>query len=230
MTRAVIPVAIAVTVCIGTFVLFSQRRNQTSAPPVAATDAERRILSVIQQARQTGKVFLEVPESSGRTLRLLTESVGAKSVIEVGTSTGYSGLWFCLALVNTGGKLTTFEMDRGRAATARRHFQQAGVEDRVTIVEGDAHQNVGRFTGPIDVVFLDADKEGYIDYLSVLLPAVRPGGLIIADNINMAPDYERSVTTSPQLETVFVGGMSITLKKRSAETAQVNAGLLAGLL
>ena len=65
-----------------------------------------------------GRIYLSVPVSDGRVLRLLTEAVGAKTVVEIGTSTGYSGLWFCLALQKTGGKLTTFEIDSGRAATA----------------------------------------------------------------------------------------------------------------
>lgn len=90
-------------------------------------------------------------------------------------------------MVNADGRLTTFEIDGGRAATARRHFEQAGVENRVTLIEGDAHEKIRRIGGPVDIVFLDADKQGYLDYLNRLLPSVRPGGLIIADNIEMAP-------------------------------------------
>jgi predicted O-methyltransferase YrrM len=138
-------------------------------------------------------------------------------VVEIGTSTGYSGLWFCTALQNTGGKLTTFEIDPGLAALARKHFQQAGVQDIVTIVEGDAHQTVTKLKGPVDIVFIDADKEGYLDYLNKLLPLVRPGGLILAHNVDTAPDYVRAVTTNPDLETTFFSlgnGLGITLKKR----------------
>ena len=91
-------------------------------------------------------------------LRLLTEAAGAKNVVEIGTSTGYSGLWLCLALESTGGKLTTFEIDPGRAMTAREHFRKAGVERMVDLVEGDAHETVTRLKEPIDVVFIDAEK------------------------------------------------------------------------
>jgi predicted O-methyltransferase YrrM len=216
MTRIIIPVIIAAGFGVIGVTILAQRgaRNlAANAPPIASTEAERRILSVLDQARERGQVYLQVPVSSGRMLRVLTETVGAKSVVEIGTSTGYSGLWLCLALVNTGGNLMTFEIDHSRAETARRHFQQAGVAGTVTVIEGDAHVNIKRVNGPVDVVFLDADKEGYVDYLKQLLPVVRPGGLIIADNIEMAPDYEKLITTSPQLETVFSGGMSITLKK-----------------
>jgi predicted O-methyltransferase YrrM len=147
---------------------------------------------------------------------VLAESTGAKQVVEIGTSTGYSGLWFCLALQPTGGHLTTFEIDHGRAMEARTHFQEAGVSDMVTIVEGDAHKNVSQVKGPIDLLFIDADKEGYVDYLNRLLPLVRPGGLIVAHNIDMVPEYVSAVNANPKLETIFYmegGGMGITLKK-----------------
>lgn len=172
---------------------------------------------MLDEAQRSGDVYLQVPLADGRMLRILTELTGAKSVVEVGTSTGYSGLWFCLALQKTGGKLTTFEIDAGRAARARKHFQQAGVDGIVNLIEGNAHQNVTQVKGPVDVVFIDADKEGYVDYLSKLLPMVRPGGLILAHNVEMVPDYVKTVTTSPDLETVFYmegGGLAITLKKR----------------
>ena len=188
-----------------------------AAPPLAKTEAERRILAVLDQARSSGDVYLEVPITDGRMLRLLTEAAGARNVVEIGTSTGYSGLWLCLALQKTGGKLTTFEIDPGRAAEARKHFQQAGVGPMVTVVEGDAHENVKRLKEPIDVVFIDADKQGYVDYLSRLLPLVRPGGLILAHNVDSAPEYVKAVTTNPDLETVFYmqgTGLGVTLKKR----------------
>jgi caffeoyl-CoA O-methyltransferase len=158
-----------------------------------------------------------VPVTDGRMLRLLTEAAGAKNVVEIGTSTGLSGLWLCLALQKTGGKLTTFEYDAGRAATAREHFKKAGVDPLVTVVEGDAHQTIARLKEPIDVLFIDADKEGYADYLKKLLPLVRPGGLILAHNVDMVADYDRLVTSNPALETLFYmegGGLGITLKKR----------------
>jgi len=199
----------------------AQRRGMRASdsfekPPTAKTDQEKRILGVLDEARRSGDVYLEVPVADGRMLRLLTETADAKNVVEVGTSTGYSGLWLCLALIKTGGKLTTFEYDAGRASHARRHFQQAGVDRIVTIVEGDAHQTIRQAKGPVDFAFLDADKS-YLDYLNKIQPLVRPGGLILAHNIEMVPDYVNAVTTSPDLETVFYmqgAGLGITLKKR----------------
>jgi len=127
---------------------------------------------------------MNVPVLDGRLLRLLTETIGAKHVVEVGTSNGYSGIWLGLALQKTGGKLATYEIDADRASLARENFKRAGVDEVITLVEGDAHENVKKIKEPIDLLFLDADKEGYVDYLNKLLPLVRPGGLIVGHNIN----------------------------------------------
>ena len=185
--------------------------------PLANSEVEKKVLAVLDEAQRTGAMYMNVPVTDGRMLRLLTEAAGARNVVEIGTSTGLSGLWLCLALQKTGGKLTTFEYDAGRAATARGHFKKAGVDQLVTVVEGDAHQTIARLKEPIDVVFIDADKEGYVDYLKKLLPLVRPGGLILAHNVGMVADYNRLVTSNPALETLFYmegGGLGITLKKR----------------
>jgi predicted O-methyltransferase YrrM len=186
-------------------------------PPLAKTESEKRILATLDEVVKNGDLYANVPAADGRMLRILAESVQAKQVVEFGTSTGLSGLWFCLALEKTGGKLTTFEYDSGRAAAARANFKRAAVDRLVTIVEGDAHQTFKKFKDPIDVVFIDADKEGYVDYLKQVLPLVRPGGLILAHNVEMADEYIAALKTNPDLDTVFYmsgGGLSVTLKKR----------------
>jgi predicted O-methyltransferase YrrM len=164
--------------------------------------------------------MMNVPIEDGRLLRVLTEAVNAKHVVEIGTSNGYSGIWFCLALQSTGGKLTTYEIDAQRAALARENFKKAGVDNMVTLVEGDAHKEATKLKEPIDVLFIDADKEGYLDYLNKLSPLVRPGGLILAHNMDMrgqVQNYIEAVTSDPNLETAFQGrgqGLGVTLKKR----------------
>jgi hypothetical protein len=93
---------------------------------VPKNDREKKILAVLDEMDQNQRRgSMSVPVNDGRLLRILAESTGAKHVVELGTSIGYSGLWFCLALENTGGKLTTFEIDEGRAATARENFKRA---------------------------------------------------------------------------------------------------------
>ena len=202
-------------------VSFSQERPVSESlpvnPPVAQTEAERKIVAVLDHMVKFNQTYLSVPSQDGAALRLLAEAADAKNVVEIGTSTGYSGLWFCLALQKAGGHLTTFEIDHERAAMARGHFQDAGVENLVTIVEGDAHEQVAKLKMPIDVAFIDAEKPGYVDYLSKLLPLVRPGGLILAHNVEMVPDYVKAVTTNPDLETIFYmqgAGLAVTLRKR----------------
>jgi caffeoyl-CoA O-methyltransferase len=191
-----------------------QRAPVVNQPPVAGSPAEKRVLGVLDQMVTGRELYLAVDADNGRMLRLLAETAGAKNVVEIGTSTGYSGLWLCLALQNTGGRLKTFEIDPARAEQARKHFEQAGVDGLAEVVVGDAHAMVKRLKDPIDLLFLDADKEGYASYLQALLPLVRPGGLITADNVAMAPDYVKAVTTDPQLDTVFFGRFAVTLKKR----------------
>jgi predicted O-methyltransferase YrrM len=200
---------------------FSQRRElrgyDPAKPPLANSETEKKILDTLDGIVKAHQTYLNVPMLDGRALRLLTEAAGAKSVIEIGTSTGYSGLWFCLALQRTGGHLTTFEIDHQRAEMARGHFKEAGVDKLVTIVEGNAHEQVAKATGPADIAFIDADKEGYVDYLHKVLPLVRPGGLILAHNVDMAPDYVKAVTTNPALESIFYmegNALAVTLKKR----------------
>ena len=201
-------------------VVLSQSRGVSGFHASNSSDereAETKIQAVLDEMVKAHETYLSVPVQDGRALRLLTEATGARYVVEIGTSTGYSGLWLCLALQKTNGRLTTFEIDHQRATMAREHFKEAGVEKMVTVVEGDAHEQVAKLKGPIDIAFVDADKGGYVDYLNKLLPLVKPGGLILAHNVDMVPDYVKAVTTSRDLETILYregGGLAVTLKKR----------------
>ena len=198
-------------------------RRTLTRHPRARDEAEKRIIAVMDdmqdnQARGMGNVLPE----DGRLMRMFTEAIEAKTVVEVGTSNGYSAMWFCLALRSTGGRLITHEIDPKRIAMAKDNFKRAGVEDLITLVEGDAHETITRLKGPIDVVLLDAEKEGFTDYLKKLLPLVRPGGLIIAHDSSgqayMMEDYFKAIAENPDLETVFVDasrwGVCITRKMR----------------
>jgi caffeoyl-CoA O-methyltransferase len=194
--------------------------SELSKPMRPKDDGEKRILAAIEQARQ-GERYANVSTADGRLLRQLAESIGAKRIVELGTSTGESGLWFSMALRKTGGKLFTHDIDPGRISVARENFKKGGVEDLIIITEGDAHQTAIKNTDPIDLLFIDAEKEGYDGYLKELLPYVRPGGLIVAHNMKRPapnPRYIEAITTNPDLDTSFVlmdgAGIGITLKKR----------------
>jgi len=193
------------------------------APHLAKDELEQRVLDALEKMRQ-GPRFANVSPTDGRLLRLLAETIGAKRVVEIGTSTGESAVYLALALKRTGGHLFTHEIDPHRARVAQENFKLAGVDDVITVVLGDAHETVKRYREdkqPIDMVFLDADKEGYIDYLEKLLPLVRPGGLIVAHNMNPRqadPRYLKAITQDPKLETAFLlmegAGVGVTMKKR----------------
>ncbi|MEZ6101059.1 MAG: class I SAM-dependent methyltransferase [Pirellulaceae bacterium] len=187
---------------------------------IAKSPEEQRIVDALKEMWQ-GERHLNVSAMDGRLLRMLTESCNAQRVVEIGTSTGESALWLAMALRTTGGKLWTHEIDAGRAATARKNFEKAGVNGIITVIEGDAHETVTQHTEPIDILFLDADKEGYIDYLDKLLPLVKPGGLIIAHNMNTRqadPRFVKAITEDKNLETLILlkegMGLGVTLKKR----------------
>jgi caffeoyl-CoA O-methyltransferase len=188
--------------------------------PLAKDEAEKRILEALEEMSRGG-LGMSAPRDDARLLRLLVESSGAKHAVELGTFRGYSSIWMCLGLRTTGGRLTTFEIDKRNADLSRQNFRRAGVEPLVTLIEGDAHKEVSRLKEPIDLVFIDADKEGYLDYLNQLLPVVRPGGLIVAHNINATmadPAYIKAITTNASLETLFINagndGISVSMKKR----------------
>jgi caffeoyl-CoA O-methyltransferase len=103
-----------------------------TAATVPKDEAEKKILAVLADINANQRRGnMTVPEQDGRILRVLAESIAAKHVVEIGTSVGYSGIWFCLALRSTGGKLTTFDIDPDRSAKARENFKRAGVEPMV---------------------------------------------------------------------------------------------------
>ncbi len=193
--------------------------------PVAKDADEKKILDVLAEMNQKERGgMMNVSPADGRLIRMLVETMDAKKAVEIGCSNGYSGIWTCLGLRKTGGKLITHDIDEGRAKLARENFKRAGVDGIVTLVMGDAHETVKKLEGPIDILFIDADKEGYGDYLKQLLPKVRPGGLILGHNTAMARGSDdmggfiKAITTDPALDTLFLNpggqGMSLSIKKR----------------
>ena len=143
-----------------------------SKPPLPKDDGEKRILDALEQARG-GERYANVSTADGRLLRQLTEARGCQAGRRAGHLDRRVGLWFSLALRKTGGKLYTHDIDPGRIAVARENFKKAGVDDLIVITEGDAHQTAPQNKDPIDILFIDAEKEGYAAYLKELLP-LRP--------------------------------------------------------
>ena len=190
------------------------------SPPLAKNDQEKQALAALDEMTK-GQWHLNVTTREGRVLRQLTEAVGAKRVVEIGTSSGYSTIWLALAARATGGHVFTHEIDPEKVKIARANFKKAGLDDAITIIEGDAHETIKQHKEPIDVLFLDAEKKGYVDYLDQLSPLIRPGGLILGHDMHRPmpdPRYIEAVTKNPDLDTSFIMmesfGISMTLKKR----------------
>jgi len=197
----------AVTVTTSAFAQRGRRQPaaENTAPPMPADEFERNAFDVLADI-QKNQHYLNVSRDDGRMLRIFVELANTKKAVELGTSTGYSGIWIALGLRRTGGRLITFEIDRDRAAVAAANFKRAKVDDLIEIVVGDAHKEAGKVSGPLDLVFSDADKEGYLTYFRDLAPKLRVGGLFVSDNMAIPepdPAYIKAITTSPAYETVF---------------------------
>jgi predicted O-methyltransferase YrrM len=118
----------------------------------------------------------------GALLRVLATAIGARRILEIGTAIGYSGIWLAGALP-AGGMLITMEKDPDRAKTARLNFERAGVADRVSVMVGDAGIIIAKVAGPFDLIFQDGAKPLYPVLLDRLVDRLRPGGLLISDNV-----------------------------------------------
>jgi len=118
----------------------------------------------------------------GALLRVLACAVGARRILEIGTAIGYSGIWLAGALPRDG-MLFTMEMNPERAAVAREYFGRAGLAERVTVIVGDAQRMIAKVAGPFDLIFQDGDKQAYTPMLDRLVALLRPGGLLVTDNV-----------------------------------------------
>lgn len=137
---------------------------------------------LMARAVAAGLPDIAVSADVGRLLSLLVSMTRAEAVLEVGTLAGYSGIWMARALA-PGGRLTTLEKEPRHADFARAAFRDAGVLERVELVLGDALETLPRMRGPYDVVFLDAVKTDYPRYFELVRDTIRPGGLLVADNV-----------------------------------------------
>lgn len=127
---------------------------------------------------------MNVPAEDGRALHDIIVSRRYTKALEIGTSTGHSGIWIAWALSKTGGKLITIEVDPGRHREALANFKAAGVAGYIDARLGDAHELVPALPGPFDFVFSDADKDWYTKYFRAVYPKLAAGGCFAAHNIS----------------------------------------------
>ena len=141
-------------------------------------------------------------------LHLLVKIAGARRILEVGTSGGYSTIALAAAARETGGRVTTLEIDPVKIERAGRNLAEAGVDDLVTIRQGDALQALPGLDGPFDLIFLDFEKELYLEALNPLVDLLRPGGLLLADNLlshaEELASFRQAAEAHPELECLLV--------------------------
>lgn len=178
----------------------------------------------------------------GALLRTLASACGARRILEIGTAIGYSGIWLAGALPD-GGKLTTVDIDAERARRARENFARAGFSDRVEVLVGDAAGIVSRLEGPFDFIYQDGAKSLYTPLLDPLVARLRPGGLLVTDNVlwdgevvpayldrpkrsaestRLIAEYNERLAAHPELLTSIVplrDGVAIAVKKDIAPRA-----------
>ena len=143
-------------------------------------DPHERLAVIDREGRGEG-LPLVYPDT-GALLHTLARTCGARRILEIGTAIGYSTLWMATALPPDGA-LITMEYDAARAARARDHFAAAGYADRISVIVGDATRFLHKVAGPFDLIFQDSDKKLYEPMLDRLVGLLRPGGLLVADNV-----------------------------------------------
>jgi predicted O-methyltransferase YrrM len=172
-------------------------------------------------ARETArpKRMLNITRDTGRLLWVLVRATGATRILEVGTSNAFSTIWLADAARATGGRVTTLEVDPGKVALARANLASAGLDGLVEVIVGPAADTLARLPGPFDIVFLDADRPSYLSYLELVVPRLRTGGMLIADNVTSHAhelgEFLHRVKSHPQLFAVTVpigNGEEIALK------------------
>ena len=171
-----------------------------------------------------------ISKNIGMFYNIMLKSINAKKILEIGMSVGYSGLWFADAVMSStqsGGQIVTIDREKFKIDEATQNFDEAGVSSLITIREGEArkilHEVKEEFgENYFDFIFIDADKESYIEYFDLCLPLVRKGGIIGADNIlfperfnEMMADYLSHVRSNPSVQSVTVpidNGEEVTFK------------------
>ena len=159
-----------------------------------------------------------IDRETGEWLNLLIRATGAKNILEIGSSNAVSTIQLADAARANGGRVTGTEIIPERAAEANRNLAEAGLADVATVIAGNAQETTAGLEGPFDLVFIDAEKDDYSAHLLAIIDRVRPGGLILADNVvsHDVSAYQKLVRERDDLETVTIPlnrGIEFTLKR-----------------
>jgi predicted O-methyltransferase YrrM len=211
--RLLILVLCAVLVGSKVLVVYSGQQNKTS-------DEFRN--RFIKNFRRTS---LNTTVGDAMMLRILIESMKAKRGIEVGSATGFGAVNMGIGFERTGGHLYTLEIDPRMVNACRDNLKKVGLEKTVTCIEGDALKTLPTLEGKFDFVFIDALKRDYFKYLKLIEPKLKPGAVIVGDNVirsaGAMKDFLDYIQQSPDYDTVIIrasmeknDGMSVSYKIR----------------
>lgn len=167
--------------------------------------------------------WLNTTEGDAMMLRILAESAGAKRGVEIGSANGFGAINMGIAFERTGGHLYTLEIDPQRVKECRENLKKVGLENTVTCIEGDALKTLPTLEGEFDFVFIDALKRDYLKYLKIIEPKLKPGAVIVGDNVIQSAramrDFLDYIQESPNYDTVIIrasmeknDGMSVSYK------------------
>jgi predicted O-methyltransferase YrrM len=206
------------------FLLLAAAGAAQTAAGQAGPDLDRKVQSFLE-AHAGEWQDMNVSEADGRILYDLIVHKKYTRALEIGTSTGHSGIWIAWALSKTGGRLITVDIDEGRYREAVVNFREAGLDAFIDARLADAHDLVPALPGPFDFVFCDADKDWYKNYFIAVLPKLAVGGAFTAHNVSPrggrggwgSASFVEHVLTLPFMETTFAegsrAGLSISLKR-----------------
>jgi predicted O-methyltransferase YrrM len=190
--------------------------------PAARGGLTPQLETILTNIKAADKGQLAVSEEDGRFLRVLVAMRQARSVLEIGAASGYSGIWLGLGARESHGHVVSIEYDPQRAKEAADNIQKAGLTDVVRVIHGDAFVEIPKLQGTFDLVFLDAWKPDYKKFFDMVYPRLDPGGVFLAHNVvNKAKDMQPFLSTiqnNPGLFTSIVmpgsEGMSVSYKLR----------------
>ena len=151
---------------------------------------DEKTVNIMRELEKTQKEFWNIAPETGILINTFIKMMNIKSVLEIGTSNGYSGLWITKALKQTGGRLTTIEYYDKRQSIAAKNFKECGVLDIVRFLQGDASSIISALSKDeiFDFVFIDANKSEYVRYFELVKPHLADKALIVADNITSHPE------------------------------------------
>ena len=180
--------------------------------------------AALAAAQAAGLPEIQVSATQGKMLHLLARLMGARSILEIGTLGGYSAIWLARALPE-GGRLVTLEADPRHAAVAAANLAAAGLSGVAEVRTGRALDTLPSLKGPFDLVFIDADKDGYPAYLDWALKLTRKGSLIVADNVVRGGAVADAASPDPRVQGIRRYHTLVAAEPRLCATALQTVGV-----